>query len=68
MVQSANCDTGEIKISMSELAGLWIILAIAIAFSLILFLIKKLGFVKFPSNYMSPYYNYYNEKTEAFEK
>ena len=60
VINEEDCDDEEVKISMKELAGLWIVLAIAIGVSLLLFLIKKLGFVKFPSNYMSPYYNYFS--------
>jgi hypothetical protein len=63
----ADCNEPENKISINDLAGLWIILGSTILLSLLIFLLKKLELVKFPTNYMSPYYNYYSEKTEIFE-
>lgn len=55
------------KISMDQLAGLWVILLCSVVLAFAIFVIKKLGWIKMHKNYLSPYYNYYNEKTELFE-
>lgn len=60
------CNNTEEKITLAELAGLWIILGCTFVISLICWAIKKYFGIKF--TYMSPYYDYYTEKTQLFEE
>jgi ABC-type amino acid transport substrate-binding protein len=64
---NTNCDSGETKISMNELAGLWVILACTIFIALIIYVVKRLKLVSMPESYMPPYYAYFTPKTQLFE-
>jgi len=64
---NTNCDSGDAKITINELAGLWIILGCTIFIALIIYVIKRLKNVNMPDNYMPPYYEYFTPKTQLFE-
>ena len=65
-LSNPDCEFEE-SISIRELAGLWIILAVAILVSVVIHLLVKFKVIVPLENYKAPYYSYHSQKTEIFE-
>ena len=57
-----NCNIEDSKINTDELAGLWIFVGSSVIVVIIIWIIKKKW--KLNIKHLSPYYEYYSEKTE----
>lgn len=59
--KNIQCKISEEKISMTELAGIWIILGASFFFVLFMWGVKKMA--KITVTHMSPYHSFYSAKT-----